>query len=386
MRLAAVLLSVIAALPAQTSPDDQIRKEYEAAMELATAPSSGQKLDEEQAKARAESFRTALNSFLERWRPRVAELGVGRYHLARVLSMTGKPEEAVPLLRAFLAAHADAEDAEDAELLLGSALLDTNEVAGASAVFAGFLEKRPASDKKLVATFYLGVAHALQGRRDEAFALFRSVIETGGDSPLVGDAHLKLVEGLKDAGRVEEARKHLEGLLAEQPEAQALLALKEQLDWIGKEAPEFAGIDTWLGPAAGPLASLRGQVLVLNFFADRYDPCQDELRALAGLAPRFADKPVRMIGITRYYRGKGGVTKEAEQAILREFLQSVGVSFPVAITNDVATLHAYTVRGVPYTVVVGKDGRIAHLKSGSSRKNRIALEDLAAAIDRALAQ
>jgi hypothetical protein len=42
------------------------------------------------------------------------------------------------------------------------------------------------------------------------------------------------------------------------------------------------------------------------------------------------------------------------------------------------------VRGIPYTVVIGKDGRIVHLKSGASRANDRAVEEMSAAIRRAL--
>ena len=44
---------------------------------------------------------------------------------------------------------------------------------------------------------------------------------------------------------------------------------------------------------------------------------------------------------------------------------------------------AYTVRGVPETVVIGRDGLIAYVKYGASRGNAKALRDLRLAILRA---
>lgn len=379
-----LIVILLPSLAAQDPADETIRSEYQTVMELAAAPADGRTLDEEQAKTRAELFRKSLEAFVEKWRGRSGELDEGRYHLGRGLAITGHPDEAIPHLKAFITAHPGSPDNEDAVLLLGSAQLDTRDFAAAAQVFASFLAERPKSDRRTTAEYYLAVAQHRMGRTDEAIGHLRAVIASGEESPLLADAHIQYVQILRDSGRVDEARKHLDGLLEKNADAPALKALKEQFDWLGKEAPELSEIDAWLQGGPHRLQDLRGKVVVLNFFADKYEACQFELKALAELRTGLGDADVVFIGLTRYHRPEDKMPRPAEQELLKGFVKDMGVAFPVAVAKGVTNLHAYGVRGIPYTVVIGKDGRIAHVKSGGSRKNERAAEDLAAAIRRAL--
>jgi hypothetical protein len=60
------------------------------------------------------------------------------------------------------------------------------------------------------------------------------------------------------------------------------------------------------------------------------------------------------------------------------------VKFPVGVVEDFRMLKAFGVRGVPHTVVIGPGGTVDHLKIGASKSERRGVENLRAAIDRAL--
>jgi tetratricopeptide (TPR) repeat protein len=373
-RFALILLLAVPA--AAQAVDDQIQNEFQDLMSLLGPPARGETVDEEAAKARVETFDRRIRDFLSRWELRHESLREGRLVLGKALALAGRAADAVPHFERFLREHADSRDCEEALLSLGSAHLDLGRTAAAAAVFERFLAERKESDRRPVASFYLAVAREREGRLDEALVHFASVRSGGGESPLVADAALKSVEVLRRLGRIEEAKAELGRLLAEDEEAPYLRALKEQLDALGTPAPPWTDIDSWVQGGPLDLAALRGRVVVLNFFADRYEACQDELKRLDGLARSFPAEEVVFVGLTKYYRPEGTTPRAAEQAILRELLGRLGVGFPVAVAGSVANLHAYTVRGVPHTLVIGKSGLIEHVQAGATRHHPQALAEL----------
>lgn len=374
-----VLSAVVAA--AQT-PDKDVEKAFEAVMRKAAAPKDA---DDARKKAVGDEFRAALKEFTATWGPRAAELGAGRRALARGFLLAGDPASAVPHLEDFVRRQSASPDLEEALMELGAAYLDVGEADRARDLYKKFLDERPKSDLALAARYYYGVALLDGGATDAGLAALETTAASEQDHPLVADARLKIVRVLGEVGRVDEAKTRLDALLKAAPDAEALRVLKEELDRIGTEPPEIKGVRTWLQGAPTSLAAERGKVVVLCFFADFYDACRAELDLLADLSKAFADKPVVFVGLTTYYR-KTKLTQDAEDAQLRAFLVERKTPFRVGVVEDFSLLKAYGVRGVPTTVVVGKDGKVAHLKSGGSRTERRGAAALRAATERAVAK
>jgi TolA-binding protein/peroxiredoxin len=360
--------------------DQQIQRELEGVLELAAAPKEA---TEEQRKAKVEQFKGALVRFVATWEPRAGELGPGRFALARGLLLLGKPEQAIPHLEQFVRDNPKSEDLEQATLSLAGAYLDAHRHDRAEAVYQEFLASRPSSPQRIVARYYLAITHIEAGKPEAGISDLADIAKTGGEHPLVADASLKLVQTLAETGRTAEAREHLAALLKDHPDAPALVALKGQLDWIGKPAPEIEGVRTWLNGTETSFAALRGSVVVVTFFAEPYDTSRVELGNLRDLAAQFADKPVRFLGLTTYYRKKTRQLDEEDQ-LLRQFLETQGVKFPIAVVLDFRMLVAFGVRGVPYTVVIGPTGNVEYLKIGASRADTRGINALKAAIERAL--
>lgn len=337
--------------------------------------------DDAKKKAAADDFRASLAAFTAEWAPRASELGPGRRHLARALLLSGRPAEAVPHLEDFVKRQSASPDVEEALMDLGAAYLDVRETEKARALYETFLAERPKSDLATAARFYLGVAHLDAGRLDEGLAALEAVAGSGADHPLVADARLKIVRALAEAGRVDAAREKLKAALAESSDAAALAALKEELDRYGAAPPEIENVRTWLGGPAVKLADEKGRVVVVCFFADLYASNQAELALLNDLAKKTAGRPVTVVALTTYYRRKQ-MSMDEEDARLRRMLADQGLIFRVGVVSDFSLLKAYGVRGVPHTVVVGKDGKVAHLKVGGSRFERRSADALVAAVER----
>jgi tetratricopeptide (TPR) repeat protein len=370
-------LLIQAAVLGQTV-DQQIQKDLEKVLELAAAPKEA---SEEQRKANVEAFKAALVRFADTWSPRAGELQAGRYPLGRALLLLGRPAEAIPHLERFVRDNPASEDVEDATLALAGAHLEVRQHDRAAVLYEEFLASRPSSPQRIVARYYLAIARLDAGRVDEGLDGLKEVAGTASEHSLVADANLKLVQTLAELGRVDEARARLAALLEKHADAPALLALKEQLDWIGRPAPEIEGVRTWLNGAGGTLESLRGEAVVLIFFAEPYDSSHVELEKLRDLAAAFAGKPVRFLGLTTYYRRKLR-PEDDEDRLLSEFLGARGVRFPVGVVSDFRMLRKYGVKGVPHTVVIGADGTIRYLKVGAGRSDRRGASALEQAIAR----
>ncbi len=111
----------------------------------------------------------------------------------------------------------------------------------------------------------------------------------------------------------------------------------------GQPAPEITVRD--LSGAPVSLASLRGQVVVLNFWATWCPPCRQETPD--------------MIAAFRKLRGRAaflGIDSTEKAPIIRSFIAAKGLPYPVAIDQEKKTSMAYDVRGIPTTYVIDANG------------------------------
>jgi thiol-disulfide isomerase/thioredoxin len=96
------------------------------------------------------------------------------------------------------------------------------------------------------------------------------------------------------------------------------------------------------------LASFRGKIVIVNFWASWCGPCLEELPALERLSQRYPEK-IAVIGV--------GI--DDDRISLAEAVKKMGVSFPVVLDVNGTLKQRYEVRGVPETFIVGHDGRLA---------------------------
>ncbi len=112
-------------------------------------------------------------------------------------------------------------------------------------------------------------------------------------------------------------------------------------------APDFTLQDLEGKPL--DLASYRGQVVLLDFWATWCTPCRGEIPHFV----EFQDK----------YRGAGlqviGISMDDSPKTVREFYQQLKMNYPVAFgTADMAETYG-GVLGLPITFLIGRDGRVA---------------------------
>ena len=115
---------------------------------------------------------------------------------------------------------------------------------------------------------------------------------------------------------------------------------------LGKVAPDFT-----LGrlDRAGSLqlSTLRGKVVVVNFWASWCHPCREEAPALEAASKRFGDKAVVV-----------GVDVRDASGAARRFLRTYDLTYPAVHDNRDVTWPKYGLTGLPETFFLDRRGRV----------------------------
>ncbi|HEX4359071.1 MAG TPA: cytochrome c biogenesis protein DipZ [Pseudonocardia sp.] len=127
-------------------------------------------------------------------------------------------------------------------------------------------------------------------------------------------------------------------------------------------APELTGLTGWLNtPGNQPLslASLRGKVVLIDFWTYSCINCQRTLPHLEAWYRAYHDAGLEIIGVhTPEFAFEHVPSNVAEQA------RALGVAYPVAIDNDYATWNAYNNQYWPAEYLVDPQGVIRHVAFG----------------------
>jgi thiol-disulfide isomerase/thioredoxin len=117
-------------------------------------------------------------------------------------------------------------------------------------------------------------------------------------------------------------------------------------------APDFV-LDSSTGKPV-KLSGLKGQVVMINFWATWCGPCRQEMPLLDSIYKQYKNKNFTLLG----------VNVEPDPKIANDWLKKTPVSFPVLydVKSDVSNL--YTVAGMPSTVFVDKKGHVRVIHRG----------------------
>ena len=129
------------------------------------------------------------------------------------------------------------------------------------------------------------------------------------------------------------------------PQAGAALGVTS----MNQAAPDFR-VTTLEGAPVTP-DSLRGKVVLLNFWATWCPPCRVEMPGFQDVYEERRDDGFVVLGVSTDQAGRGPVL---------EFLRDRGITYPVAMANG-EIVNAYGgARVLPTSFLIDREGRIRH--------------------------
>jgi cytochrome c biogenesis protein CcmG/thiol:disulfide interchange protein DsbE len=127
----------------------------------------------------------------------------------------------------------------------------------------------------------------------------------------------------------------------------------------GKPAPDFT-LNRIDRPGKLQLESLRGKVVVLNFWASWCYPCKEEAPALAAAAKRW---PGRVVVL--------GVDVNDFAGDARRFARKYGLDYPLVHDNHNVTSPSYGLTGLPETFFIDRRGKVVVHVPGQVKASEI---------------
>jgi peroxiredoxin len=102
------------------------------------------------------------------------------------------------------------------------------------------------------------------------------------------------------------------------------------------------------------LSELRGQVVMVNFWASWCGPCRQEMPLLQQLYDRYQSLGFSLLG----------VNVDEDKTAADKMLSDIPVSFPILYDSRSQVSKEYQVKAMPSTFIVDRDGRIRYLHKG----------------------
>jgi thiol-disulfide isomerase/thioredoxin len=103
------------------------------------------------------------------------------------------------------------------------------------------------------------------------------------------------------------------------------------------------------------LGDLRGNAVLLDFWATWCQPCRMEAPIVDRVARRWHDKGVMVVGVNE---------DKPDEGDPREFARAEGLSYPIAIDPAGQTMRKYDADSLPTLVVVSKTGKVTAIRTG----------------------
>jgi thiol-disulfide isomerase/thioredoxin len=143
-------------------------------------------------------------------------------------------------------------------------------------------------------------------------------------------------------------------------------------------APNLA-IQQWIGQEPLQFESLRGKVVLLDFWATWCGPCISTFPRLRGWYKKFAGNDFTMIGVTEYYGKQQGkpMSKVEETDFLKEFKEKYKLPYGLAVlANSSEAPMKYGISAYPTTILLDRNGVVRYIGIGSGFEESENLENM----------
>jgi len=115
----------------------------------------------------------------------------------------------------------------------------------------------------------------------------------------------------------------------------------------GSAAPDF-DLPRVSGGAPVSLSGLRGEVVLVNFWATWCKPCEDEMPAMERLYGSLKDQGFELLAIS----------EDDEPELVTEFRERLALTFPILLDLDRSAAQAYQTYRFPESFLIDRDGQV----------------------------
>ena len=131
---------------------------------------------------------------------------------------------------------------------------------------------------------------------------------------------------------------------------------------IGTIRPAFELIDT--NEKLRNIDEWNGKVLLVNFWATWCPPCKKEMPAFIELQEQYSNQGFQVIGLA---------IDDIDS--VKDFVDTLGVNYPALIADysgiELSRKYGNNIGALPFSVFVGRDGKILSTKTGELSKKQV---------------
>jgi thiol-disulfide isomerase/thioredoxin len=111
------------------------------------------------------------------------------------------------------------------------------------------------------------------------------------------------------------------------------------------------------------LAKLKGQVIIVDFWATWCPPCVKEIPDFIRLYKQYKEKGFTIVGIS----------VDADQKAVKKFIKEHKITYPIimvseAIKADFEKVLEKPIRGMPTTIIIDREGKLVSVHEGYTKK------------------
>ena len=129
-----------------------------------------------------------------------------------------------------------------------------------------------------------------------------------------------------------------------------------------EKAPEFQKSGVWINSNPLTLKSLKGKIILLDFWAFDCDPCIEAMPHVRELYRKYESRGLVVIGVhTPRTEDERNTTK------LRAAVERLGIRFPVVSDNSEKIWKDYRCDVWPTVFVIDRNGEIRYSRGGATR-------------------
>ena len=138
-----------------------------------------------------------------------------------------------------------------------------------------------------------------------------------------------------------------------------------QVGLLGRETPEIS-VKEWLQGGVESMAQLRGNVVLLEFWATWCKPCQEMFPKLKKLHESERANGLEVLALTRNYMAYGGTEESLaqERQLMLGMVKEHDAAFHVGVSEDEKLQAVFGANGLPTLILIDREGTVRYAGPG----------------------